>query len=384
MKPPALVLIVIIVLAATGCGYLKLQHRPAATGDDWIMYGGSIGRTNVAKTIMTPPLVPVWEYDASAGFSPYSAAIADSFLFIGNLQGEVHILQAATGKGVGSRDFGAAIVGTPVIDGSSLYVALSREEQNLLCYDLESGSIAWQKKIGDIESAPLLVGRRLYVTSLQGKLVCVQTKDGETAWTYDLPTNVRTRIIRSSPASDSSVVVFGCDDGNVYAVGIDDGKFHWRAETGASIVASPSISNGRVFVGSLDQSFYAFDITSGRQVWKQPLGAMIYASQAIGEKGVYVGTAGRNVYCLDRETGGIVWKTTTNNVINAAPLLSGNVLYVGCIDKTFYAYDATTGELLWKYAAEGRIKTMPIASRQFLYLLVEDRTVLAFKQSDRK
>ncbi|MBI1804194.1 MAG: PQQ-like beta-propeller repeat protein [Ignavibacteriae bacterium] len=378
------ILSTIVGLVAASCSYIKLQQVPATTADDWIMYGGTIERTNVAKTVVKPPLALVWEYDASAGFSPYSAAIAESLLFIGNLQGEVHIVHAATGKGIGAYDFGSAIVGTPVIDGSTMYVALTREEENLISYNLTNGAIAWKKKIDDIETSPLLVGKRLYLTTLQGKLMCVEKHNGETAWTYEVPVNARTRMIRSSPASDSSIVVFGCDDGNIYAVGIENGRLRWTAQTGASVVASPSIRNGKVFVGSLDRNFYAFDVSTGKLIWKQSLGGMIYASQAIGEHSVYVGTAGRNVYCLDAETGGIVWKATTNDVINAAPLLSGDALYVGSIDKTLYAYDATTGDVLWKYAVDGRIKTMPIASKHFLFVLVEDRTVMAFRHSEGK
>ena len=296
-------LFILVLFGAASCSYIKLQQAPATTADDWTMYGGTIGRTNAAKSVVAPPLAPVWEYDASAGFSPYAAAIADSLLFIGNLQGELHIVHAATGQSLGSHDFGSAIVGTPIVDGGALYLALTREEENLICFNLTFGAIAWQKRIGDIESSPLLVGRRLYVTTVQGQLVCVAAKDGETLWTYDLPRTARTRIIRSSPASDSSIVVFGCDDGKVYAVGIDDGKFRWSANTGASIVGSPSVWNGKVFVGSRDRNFYAFDILTGKQVWKRALGAMIVSSQAIGEGCVYVGTVGRNVFCLNAKTG---------------------------------------------------------------------------------
>lgn len=371
-------------MALAGCSYLRLQQVPLATADDWTMYGGTIGRTNVARSEIDPPLIPFWEYDASAGFGPYSGAIVGDYLFVGNLQGEVHVINIVTGKGAGSYDFGTSLAGTPVINQGEMYVALSRNDESLLAYNLVTGSIDWRAKLGDIESSPLLIGKRLYVTSMQGTLTCVEISTGETAWTYRLPQRLRTRVIRSSPASDGTSIIFGGDDGGVYAVGAADGKLRWSATTGGSIVASPSVALGKVYVGSLDNTFYAFDAGTGKQLWKQPLGSRIFSSQAVTDRSVFVGTSGRLVYCLDAQTGAVVWRAATGSVVNATPLVSGSVVYVGCLDKTLYAYAAETGELLWKYKTEGRIKTMPLASKEFLFVMAEDRFILAFKHSNAR
>jgi len=345
------------------------------------MYGGGIGRTNVAHSSVDPPLAPLWEYDASAGFGPFSGAIAGNNLFVGNLSGEVHVVDIPTGKGMGKYDFGTAIVGTPVVDRDLMYLALSRSEESLIAYNLVTAKIEWRARLGDIETSPLLMNKRLYVTSLEGSLICADSRNGEIVWRFTLPTNLRTRTIRSSPASDGVVVVFGCDDGDVYAVGIDDGKLRWTAKTGGSVLASPSVTLGKVFVGSLDNTFYAFDAGSGKLVWKQPLDAKIYSSQAVDDHAVFVGTSGRRVFCLDAQTGRVLWRAPTNSVVNAAPLVSGGAVYVGSLDKTLYAFDCASGELLWQYKSEGRIKTMPLATGQYLFLFAEDRSVIAFKHS---
>ena len=369
------------MIGLLSCSVLRMHQSLKFTKEDWTMYGGSIERTNVAHSAVKPPLAVVWEYDASAGFSQYSAIAVDSFLFVPNLQGEVHVVQVGTGKAVGVYDFGSALVGTPVVDKNFLYVALTRDDNNLVAYNLVSGVIEWRAKVGDVESSPLLVEKRLYVTTLQGKLLCVETFSGTIVWTFEVPSHTRTTIIRSSPASDGSVVVFGCDSGELYAVGIEDGKLRWRATTAGSIAGSPSIGGGKVFVGSTDGMFNAFDVESGKRVWKQDLGSQIYASQVISSTSVYVGTSGQTVYCLDAGSGAIKWKATTKSVVSAPPLLSGDVLYVGCMDKTLYAFDADSGELRWHYETEGRIKTMPIVWKDYLFVLTEDRSVLAFKHS---
>ena len=371
-------------IGLAGCSYLRLQQGPIPSADDWTMYGGTIGRTNASRAEVNPPLTMLWENDASAGFGPYSGAIAGDYLFVGTLHGEVQAIDLRTGQTAGNYNFGTSLIGTPVIDRSEMYVAVSRSEESLLGYNLVTGTIDWRAKVGDIESSPLLMGGRLYVTSTEGTLSSVQAANGQVEWTFKLPPRVRTRMIRSSPASDGTSVIFGGDDGEVYAVGAADGKLRWSAKTDGSIVASPSVARGKVFVGSLDNSFYAFDAETGKRVWKQPLGARIFTSQAVNDRSVFVGTAGRYVYCLDAETGSIVWRSVTNSVLNSPPLVSGSVVYIGCLDKTLYAYAAATGELLWKYQTEGRIKTMPVAWKDMLFVLAEDRSVLAFKQSETR
>ncbi|MBI4547445.1 MAG: PQQ-like beta-propeller repeat protein [Ignavibacteriae bacterium] len=379
MRHCVLLFLSLCVVGLQGCSYLRMQQAVRASPTDWIMYGGSIGRTNHSYETLKPPFVKVWEYDASAGFSPYSGAASDGYLFVGNLQGEVHAIEISTGKKIGVHDFGSSIVGTPIIENNTLFVALTNEKENLVGYNLLTGRVVWRAVVGNVESSPLMIGDRLYVTTLQGKLICVNKHTGETIWTYKIPVQQRPTIIRSSPSSDGNIILFGCDDGHLYAVDGNDGTFRWSAKTGGSIVSSPSIRARKVVVGSLDEILYAFDVDNGNLVWKQALGAKIYASPAINEKHVYIGTSAQTFYCISLETGNVIWKFSTKSVINAPPLISGDIVYVGSLDKNLYALHSETGDLLWQYQAKGRIKTMPIISKQRLIVFVEDRSVIAFK-----
>jgi eukaryotic-like serine/threonine-protein kinase len=384
MKFIAVMLVVILAIGVLCCNSSRLVHSVMVGPNDWMQYGGSIERTNVAHTEVVPPLSLAWTYDASAGFSPFASAVADSMLFIGDLQGEVHAVQIRTGSRVGSYKFGSAITGTPVIDNGRIYVALTQTEESLVSFNTLTGTIEWRAKLGDIESSPLAVGTWLFVTTLDGSLVCVAKADGTIRWKYRVPAQDRAKLIHSSPASDGHIVVFGCDDGVLYAVGANDGALLWKTGTRGSILGSPSIDNDNVFIGSLDSSVYCIDLHTGITRWRTPLGARIFSSQAIGNHRVFVGTAGREVRCLDAETGTTVWIQRTDGVVNSPPLLAGTVLYVGCIDKKLYAFDAKHGNKIWEYRTEGRIKTMPVAADNYLFVLAEDRSVLGFTHERAK
>lgn len=367
------------IVILSGCNYLHLRESLHVDPTSWKMYGGDIGRTNVARDILIPPLTMVWEYDASAGFGPYSVTVADQLLFIGNLQGEIHAVNVQTGNGIGVHDFGTAIVGAPVVDVNMLYVALAHDEESLVAYNMDRGAVEWSAKLGDIESSPLFMNDRLYVASLRGRVFCIDKNNGSICWTFTIPPSKQGVMIHSSPASDGNVIVVGCDNSHLYAIDAHNGSLKWSASTGKSILASPSVSDGKVFAGSLDNYMRAFDLETGREVWRTPLDAKIFSSQAVNERYVIVGTAGRTAYCLNKNTGDVVWKAGTNSVINAPPLVSGTVVYIGCIDKHLYAFDTETGKLLWQYKTEGRIKTMPVIWQNRLFLLSEDHTVLAFR-----
>jgi len=376
------VILFLAFLGFNGCSSLRLERQMLHGAEDWSMYGGDAGRCNAAFSRVEPPLAPIWEYDASAGFGSSSAAAGDSFLFVGNLQGEIHAVKIASGESAGVRDFGSAVSGTPAISGDMMYIALVHDEASLIAYNLKTGSVAWSLKKGDMETSPLLMGERLYITTLNGKLCCIDKKNGAEIWAYNAASHAGFYSIHSSPASDGNIVVFGCDNGQMLAIRAEDGKLSWQSAARAGILATPSISGGRVFAGSLDSTFYAFDATDGRRLWEQPLGEKIYASQAVDGGRVYVGTAGRKVYCLNAADGNVIWEATTSGPISAAPLLSGSTVYIGCIDKTLYALDKISGKEIWKYKASGRIKTVPIIFKGRLFLFAEDKSVIAFKHKE--
>ncbi|MBI5215483.1 MAG: PQQ-binding-like beta-propeller repeat protein [Ignavibacteriae bacterium] len=376
-------LFIFYFLLFQGCNYLRLPETQKVSERNWAQYGGVKERTNVSSFSLTPPLEVAWMYDAAAGFSEYPVSVADSFVFLGTLQGELHVIHLRTGKSVGSVDFDKALIGTPVVDGEMVYIAIANTEESLQAYDLVKGKVVWKAKLGGIETSPLLINNKLYVTTLNGYTYCIEKNSGAVVWKFLLPLFERSAFIHSSPASDGNVLVFGCDDGSVFCLSLEDGKLLWRTETGKSIFASPSVSDGKVFFGSQDEFFYALNINDGTVAWKQHLGAKIFSSQAVDETRMYVGTSGGEIFCLEKTSGKIVWKERVQSAISCAPLVSGKVVYVGSLDKNLYAFDATNGTRLWNYVAEGRIKSMPVIFGDYLILPLDNRMVVGLKSEER-
>src|SRR5258708_4955632 len=73
---------------------------------------------------------------------------------------------------------------------------------------------------------------------------------------WKFPTGDR---VMSSPVFKDSVIYFGGDDGNVYAVDAETGRQIWKRTTNGPVPATPAIVDGTVYIGRYDAKLYALD-----------------------------------------------------------------------------------------------------------------------------
>lgn len=370
----------IIAINFIGCSVIKLtkQIKPQAT--DWVQYGGNHLRTNYSTIELTPPLIPVWEYSAEAGFGPYSVTASDSILFVGNLRGDLHLVDIPSGKKIKKQKFGRAITGSVALTTGAAFIAMLNDSKTLGRFDLLNGKYEWTIDAGQIETAPLLFGNQVFVASLEGKLSAINVRSGILNWEY-VPTKKYIKPMRSSPATDGNIVVVGSDDGNLYAVDIDNGKLKWKFNADKSIVSSPSIVDNAVLFGSLDGYYYCLNIQDGSLIWKKNFLAPIFSSQAVSDSFVYVGASDGILRCLTITDGAEKWSFEAQSNFYAAPLISGNIIYIGSLDKKLYAIDINTGNLVWSYLMKGRIKSSPVIWGDYLFVLTDDHKVTAFVET---
>lgn len=365
------------------CSVIKLTKQIKPQANDWVQYGGNHLRTNNSNIELTPPLAPAWEYDGKAGFGPYSATASDSILFIGNLRGDLHLVDIQSGKIIKKQKLGTAITGSITLSAGAAYIALLNNSKTFGKFNLLHGNYDWTINAGQIETAPLLYGKQVFVASLEGKLSAIDTRSGILNWAF-IPAGKKIKPIRSSPATDGNIVVAGSDDGNLYAVDIDNGKLKWKFKTEKSIFSSPSIVGNVVLFGSLDGNYYCVNILDGNLIWKKNFSAPIYSSQAASDSFVYVGASDGVLRCLDISDGTQKWSFKAQSNFYAAPLISGNILYIGSLDKNLYAIDVRTGNLVWSYLMKGRIKSSPAIWGDYLFVLTDDQLVTALVESTKE
>jgi len=381
--PPVLRLVASIVLVANlSCSHLKIERPLRQSAADWPAFGRSVARTNSSAETIAPPLSLVWTHDITGGFGSGSPLVIDSLVLVGNLRGELYALNARTGQRKGWIDLCDAINGSPVVEGGVVYVCGSNTEESLIAFDMVQGKSIWKKPYGDIEVSPLLLEDRLYFGNIRGEFFCVNKRTGEKLWKFDIPENTKLKGIRSSAVADHGAVIFGADDGYMYALETETGKLRWSYDTGSPIVAPPAAQHGALFIGNISGAFLCLNAENGTLLWSYSCGTSILAGAAVSNSNVLVATAGGSVVSLRPEDGVAQWRSELGSVINASPVIAGEYIYVGTLKKTLHGIRLTDGELVFSHTVSGRIKSSPAIAYRRLYVASDDRLIMAFVGAD--
>ena len=84
----------------------------------------------------------------------------------------------------------------------------------------------------------------------------MRLSDGQRVWRHDVG-----EMIRSSPVVYRDVaVLFGSDDGAIYALALHDGRLLWRWQTSGAVVADLTLAGDRLLAASIDRHLYALNL----------------------------------------------------------------------------------------------------------------------------
>ena len=378
MRSRLLLLTGLLLLA--GCGGLRMERYLHSGSDDWPTFARTVTHTASASGALTPPLRLAWTQDIAAGMGNGSPVVVDSIVFVGTLRGELCALSVSTGKQSGSSSLGEAIQGSPVIDGGVAFVPLSNSVQSITAFDLFTGRPRWKKNYGDVEVTPCLFRQRIFFGNTAGTFFSIERATGDVRWKFELPDNTTYKGIRSSPAADSGTIVFGADDGRVYALDAESGARRWTFDTGGPVIASPLIVSGTVFVGNRLGTFFALDLSSGRPEWQSHTAAPIYANGVPAGDIVIVGNLAGEALGFRVSDGMRVWRTELEGPINAGGAVAGGTVYIGTMKKQIYGLDPGNGAITWKAETGGRIRTSPAAAFGRLFVATDEHDLLAFRE----
>jgi Ca-activated chloride channel family protein len=179
-------------------------NRPIATpayADGLLFVGGGYGSHEFyAFHADTGKLA--WQIRTSDD-GPTAAVVEDGLVAFNTESCTVIVVEAKTGKLVWQEWLGDPLMSQPTIKDGRLYIAYpagQRPNQNqtafqsangdlparghrLLCADLRTGKHIWETAItGDVISAPVVDGDRLYMTCFDGTSFCMEAADGKVVW----------------------------------------------------------------------------------------------------------------------------------------------------------------------------------------------------------
>ena len=164
-------------------------------------------------------------------------------------------------------------------DAGTIYATNGLSE--IMAVDPAKGAIRWRKTLAvSARSAPTVAGGRIFLTTLDSKLLALSTEDGKQLWSYQA-TSAPTQLLGSpAPAVDNNMVVAGFGSGDLVTLRVQTGSVVWTDNLGVAqgkstladflaIRGAPVIVNGQVFVTGMGGLVVAADLLTGRRVWER-------------------------------------------------------------------------------------------------------------------
>ena len=222
----------------------------------------------------------------------------------------------------------------------------------------------WQFKLGaDVSFVQSLqsVQERMALTSDDGKIAVVNTRNGQLVWRHELKTALNTGA--GFDGEHVAVVTLKNE-----LVMLHTGKVMWRNRLTSQSYTPPLVAGERVFMMMADRSVLAFDLTSGQCLWVQqrPGEPLVLKQNGVlipFQNTLLVGLGGR-LTAINPDNGQLKWDVPVANPrgINdlerlvdlvAKPSRVANSVCVRAFQAQVGCVDALRGSILWTRASVG-------------------------------
>ena len=353
------------------------------------MYRGDPTGSGLQRGGSVPWIASVRFTFPTGGAIRSSPVVRAGALYVGSSDGLLYALDAKTGALRWRFGMGGAVSSTPAVDATTVYA--SSRDGVLHAIDVHTGRERWAHRFGaDLGhldywdyylSSPVLADGTLFVGSGDGHVYAIDPARGAVRWRADAGSRVR-----STPAVQAGIVVFGTMAGQVRAVRERDGTPLWSfASDGAakkftdadndttSIAASPTIvaddGGTLVTVGGRDGQLYALELQTGRLRWRTTHdGSSWMLSTATDGRTLYVGAGSAAIIqAVDPATGTERWRFKTRSALFPSLAIAGDTLLGSDFTGMLYALDRKTGGRLWEFPLGARSLSTPLVADGIVY-----------------
>jgi outer membrane protein assembly factor BamB len=203
----------------------------------------------------------LWVVPAHSDMEP---AVGDGLIFLAK-PGALAALQATDGSTAWEVPFADTLAVPLVWDNGWLVAATSASA--ILAFRSSDGQLIWRRDIGGgpAHAPPMLAADRVYVPTVDARVVALRVDTGEPVWQHRLG-GAANEIL----ALDERLYL-GSTDKFFYCLNTSDGREEWRWRTGGDAIGRPVVDERTVYFVSLDNVLRALNRNSGVQRWKSPL-----------------------------------------------------------------------------------------------------------------
>ena len=297
-----------------------------------------------------------------AGSSKVTPTIADGLVYAGANDGKLRVLNAKTGKEWWSVDTGAEILAQPAVADGIVYTA---NGLGAVTAYAKLARKVWSYTAGDaVYSSPVLADGKVIFGCNNGKLYAIDAKTGKEAWIN----SDATYAIESAPFVANGKVYFGAWDQYVYCVDLKTGTLIWKqlgegskAASGAKRYYSPAdappvVCEDKLFIADRAYMLTIFNADTGERLSAMPKVAAVGLSE--DGKFVYLRRTDGNLEKLD-SSGKSIWSSPAlTGYVPTPPTEKNGAVYVCSAKGIVSAISADAGKLLWQYQGSPQLYVM--------------------------
>ncbi len=232
--------------------------------------------------------------------------VSQGRVYIASSDGKVYALDAAEGYTEWEEPFetGGKIWSTPAIDGNTLFIGSFNKK--LYAIDATDGSPKWQYETGGaIAATPLIYDNTVYVGSFDRYLYAVNATDGSLRWKSSFSGE---KWFWARPVVYNDVIYAGCLDGKVYAVDAKQGDKIAEFDLGSPISSSPALFDSLVVFACENGQVWTIDTVSNSKKLLSNVKGKIQAPLLVSNGVIYVRAQKENIlYAVNAHTGTVLW-----------------------------------------------------------------------------
>lgn len=393
---------------AVAPGGLKVVLPPPVHNVAWPQPGGNPAHL-MGHLAARPALAEAWEAHIGSGGGYRAKVLAQPVVANGvvyTMDSEARITAFALSDGAVRWRFDTKarhnrsnnVGGGLGVSGGVLYAVNGLGD--LVALDATRGTQTWRVSLGaPARSGPTIVERRIFVTTIEDRVVALDTAGGRRLWDYQAANAVTALLGEPAPAYANGIVVAGFASGELTALRADTGLVAWSDDlvaTGVgpglldvdSIRGLPVINGNSVIAIGLGGMLVANDLYSGRRLWQLTVAGL--DTPWVAGDWIFLVTLDQAIAAARVADGQVAWvrelprwmnpKNRKNPITWFGPVLVSDRLVLAGTSKTALAVSPYTGDILGRQRLPGTAAPVgPVVADGTLLLIAEDGRLIALR-----
>ena len=364
--------------------------------------------------------VPAWHLNTKDD-GPTAAVLSQGCAVFNTESCTLEVVELASGRVVWERWLGDPLLAQPAAFEGRIFMAYPKAgEHHLGCFSLPDGQPFWATRIDhDIITAPVVAEGKVYLSTFDGTVWCLDPKTGKVEWSQQLQATSAPWIYQGdvfvahredAPRGDRKA---GDPSRTQSAEALanepemprerisrhDSSTGHLKSSWAAKQAAYLSRSSG----AARKELYHQMDSSVG--FGHAPASAKLHsAEQLIGEahvsrawrfqgsrpvvvNGILYDTTGDQLEASDARTGEVLWSWHDAGRIEGErrltpPAVANGRVWAGTWDGRVISWDALTGDVRWAVKVGGSCHWQPVVSDGWVYAGLENGGLLGFATGD--